>query len=192
MPIVTKNIIIMASGAGSNVRALCLYFEQKKDINILAVFSNRALAGALDVAREYGVKAVSFSKDDWANGSVWSEMQGLNPDLIVLAGFLKQIPASMVNLFPNKIVNIHPALLPKYGGKGMYGLHVHQAVKDAKDLRTGITIHLVNEHYDEGAILAQYTTELSPNDTPDVIAKKVQVLEHKYFGYEIEKWLLSQ
>jgi phosphoribosylglycinamide formyltransferase-1 len=182
----------MASGAGSNVRALCTYFDQNPEVKILAVYSNRAQAGALDVAREFGISAVPFGKAAWDSGQVWTQMKELDPDLIVLAGFLKQIPAVMVRLFPNKIINIHPALLPKCGGKGMYGMHVHQAVKDSQDKQTGITIHFVNENYDEGAIIAQYKTELNLSDSVETIAQKVQVLEHQFFGPEIAQLLLPK
>jgi len=182
-----RQIVILASGRGSNVRAICEYFKNHRRVEVAAVFCNKANAGALDVAREYGVHAESFTKDYWQKGFVQMAIEAFEPELIVLAGFLLQIPKSMVEFYPRSIVNIHPALLPKFGGKGMYGMNVHRAVKESGDKETGISIHYVNENYDEGSIIAQHKVSVNSHDSAEDIAKKVLALEHEFFAKSIAR-----
>lgn len=180
-----KNIVLFASGSGSNAEKIMQYFKNTATIRVAAVFTNKATAGVIDKALQYNVRAIIFTKEQLANGEVQEMLEQYNPVLIVLAGFLLKFPESIVKAYPNKIINIHPALLPKYGGKGMYGLHVHKAVLENKDTETGITIHYVNEHYDEGAIIAQHIVAINECATPEEIALKVQGLEHEHFGSTI-------
>ena len=144
-----------------------------------------------DRAKHFRVPCLCMDKKSFESDVVLDFLLTEQPDLIVLAGFLWKIPVSLVQMFPNQIINIHPALLPKYGGKGMYGAHVHRAVKKSGDAHTGITIHYVNEHYDEGGVIFQTQVEVVPVDTPDTIAQKVHQLEHKHFPLIIEQ-LLTQ
>lgn len=177
----TKKIILFASGNGSNVENICQFFEQDADVDVLAVYSNNPKAGVIQRLQPYGLAVTVFDKTDFTNGTLLKQIQKKQPDLIVLAGFLWKIGLDWVLTFPNKIINIHPALLPKYGGKGMYGQHVHQAVKDNKETETGITIHFVNEAYDQGTILFQEKVALNPEDTQEEIAAKVHQLEYLHF-----------
>lgn len=187
-----KHITILASGTGSNAREILRYLKNKPDVNVGLIVSNRSDAGVLDVAAEHHVPSVVLSKAELNDPNyLLPLLQEYNTDLIVLAGFLLLIPAYLTKAYPDKIVNIHPALLPKFGGKGMYGKHVHQAVKDAKETETGITIHYVNEHYDEGRIIFQANTAITENDTPDDIAQKVHQLEHRHFPEIVYNLLLN-
>ena len=187
-----KKIIVFASGNGTNVEAICNYFQKKKDIVVAAVFTNNSQAKVLSRIRPFKIKGICFSKEDLKSGKVTALLQDIAPDLIVLAGFLWKIPLKMVNAFPQKIINIHPALLPKYGGQGMYGIHVHKAVKENAEVKTGITIHYVNEFYDEGASIFQKEVRLKPEDKPEQIAKKVHQLEHSYYPMVIETLLNNE
>ena len=155
----------------------------------MALFTNNPNCGAAIRAEEFSVEVKSFSREEFETKSVLNELLKINPDLVVLAGFLFKIPENIVRAFPNKIINIHPALLPKFGGKGMYGKHVHQAVFDNKETETGITIHYVNEHYDEGNIIAQFKINLTETDTPDTIEQKVRELEIEHFPKVIHQLL---
>lgn len=183
-----KKIIILASGGGSNAEKIMEHF-QSSSISVHAVLCNRKEAGVYKRAANYNIPCV------WLDASndvhLLDYLQMHQPDLLVLAGYLKKIPPAVIDLLPKRIVNIHPALLPKFGGKGMYGMHVHQAVKAAGEKTTGMTIHLVNEHYDEGAILFQDKVTLSPSDTAEDIAKKVLQLEHEHYPRVIAKYLAS-
>jgi phosphoribosylglycinamide formyltransferase-1 len=172
------HIAIFASGTGSNAVKI---IEQLQGRARFTVLSNKADAGVLPKAEALGVRALSFSKKEFQEGHILRFLQAEQVELIVLAGFLWLIPPALVAAYPNRIINIHPSLLPKYGGKGMYGMHVHEAVKNSGDTETGITIHFVNEHYDEGQIILQAKVAISENDAPEAIAKKVQVLEHRHF-----------
>lgn len=181
-----KRLVLFASGKGSNVRNIIEHFEHSS-VQVVAVFANKKDAGALSIAREYDISAVFFEKADFLDGgSVHSQLKELRPDLIVLAGFLWLVPAYLVQDFPNKIVNVHPALLPRFGGKGMYGKHVHRAVVEAKVHQTGITIHYVNEQYDEGAVIARYCCNVLPEDTADDVERKVRALEQEHFPKTLE------
>ncbi|MDB4642991.1 phosphoribosylglycinamide formyltransferase [Flavobacteriaceae bacterium] len=184
-----KKIIILASGNGSNAEKIIDFFESSSAVKVLSVISNKQGAGVFDRAKKFGVPAVLFKKKSFETNEVLSYLEELKPDLIVLAGFLLKIPKEFVLKFPNKIINIHPALLPKYGGKGMYGSNVHKAVKESGDLKTGITIHYVNENYDEGAIIFQAEVGLDASDSPETIATKVHALEHQHFPQVINQIL---
>lgn len=185
-----KNIVIFASGNGSNAEQIINYFKENSLGTIVAVFSNKPDAIVLDRARKHKISSVIFTKNQLNNGFVLEELKQLQPDLIVLAGFLLKFPESILKQFP-KVVNIHPALLPKYGGKGMYGWHVHQAVLENKEKETGITIHYVNEHYDEGEYIFQKAVNIEACKTVEEIAQKVHELEHQYFPEVIGKLITN-
>lgn len=181
------NIAIFASGSGSNAENIIEYFKDSADFNFPLIVSNNSDASVHERAKRLGVKSVTFSKGELLDGNVVIDLlQKQKIDKIVLAGFLLKIPKDIIVAFPNGIINIHPALLPKYGGKGMYGKRVHQAVKDAGETQTGITIHYVNEHYDEGNIIFQTTCSVQPTDSPTDIAEKVHQLEYRYLPKVIE------
>lgn len=184
-----KKIAILASGSGTNAEKIMEHFQKSQKGQVVLVASNKKDAFVLERAKKFQVPTYTFSKSELESGILTGQLETLGIDLVVLAGFQLKIPDNLIQAFPNQIVNIHPALLPNYGGKGMYGSHVHQAVKDAGDTETGITIHLVNEHYDEGKIIFQSAIPVKPTDTPDEIAKKVHELEHKYFPNVIESLL---
>ena len=142
----------------------------------------------LERAKNLGIKAIVFNKKDFKEtDEVFNQLKAFQPDLIVLAGFLWLMPANIIQSFPNKIINIHPALLPNYGGKGMYGMHVHNAVIQNKETESGITIHFVNEHYDEGKYILQASCMLTPEDTPELVAQKVHLLEYEHFPRVVEE-----
>jgi len=182
-------IAIFASGNGSNAEAIMAYFKDDTYISVELLLTNNPNAYAIERAKKFGVLCKVFTKQDIEEKTVVEWLTAAGISHIVLAGYLWLIPESLVKAFPNKIVNIHPALLPKFGGKGMYGMKVHEAVRASNELETGITIHLVNTKYDEGEILAQKTVPVSSEDTPDDIARKVHELEHKYYPEVIENWI---
>lgn len=186
----TKRIVLFASGSGSNVENIVNYFSEKSTITVTAVLTNKRDAKVIDRCNRLNICCLYFNKQAF-NGSdcVLDILRSIGPDLIVLAGFLWKIPTNLIEAFPNKIINIHPALLPKYGGKGMYGMHVHKAVKESRDTETGITIHYVNEEYDEGAIIHQARTSVLPENTPEEIAEKIHELEYEHFPKVLEKVL---
>ncbi|WP_405400384.1 phosphoribosylglycinamide formyltransferase [Maribacter sp. Asnod2-G09] len=189
----TKKIILFASGSGSNVENIANYFKLRKDVTICCVLTNKSDAKVIERCNRLEINALFFNRQAFSKSDfILNMMQSLEPDLIVLAGFLWKIPEAITNAFPNKIVNIHPALLPKYGGKGMYGMHVHNAVKEQKETETGITIHYVNANYDEGAIIKQAKATIGENDTAEDIASKVHQLEYEYFPKVIDEILLKQ
>ncbi|CAG2535075.1 MULTISPECIES: phosphoribosylglycinamide formyltransferase [Maribacter] len=189
----TKKIILFASGSGSNVENIANYFKLRKDVTICCVLTNKSDAKVIERCNRLGINALFFNRQAFSKSNFILDMlRSLEPDLIVLAGFLWKIPEAITNAFPNKIINIHPALLPKYGGKGMYGMHVHNAVKEAKETETGITIHYVNAHYDEGAIIQQVKTVVNPKDSPEEIASKVHLLEYEFFPKVIDELLSKQ
>ena len=184
-----KKILLFASGTGSNVENVIQYFKNNDNVIIVAVFSNNPNAKVLDKAKKHNVPTLIFNKEELSSDFVCNKVAELQTDLIVLAGFLWKFPKHIIAEYPNKIINIHPALLPKYGGKGMYGMKVHQTVLDNKDKETGITIHYVNEHYDEGEFIFQQKVNVEDCKTPEEIVVKVQTLEHKYFPEVIKKLL---
>ena len=185
----TKRIILFASGNGSNVENICRFFEQNSTISIVGVFTNNLKAGVIQRVKQFKIDVHVFNKKDFTEGYLLENAVGLQPDLIVLAGFLWKIGADWVKAFPKQIINIHPALLPKYGGKGMFGQHVHYAVKANNEKETGITIHYVNEQYDKGAIVFQKKVLLTENDSTVQIADKVHDLEYRYFPLVIAQLL---
>lgn len=185
-------LAIFASGSGSNAVAICQYFSGHPQIEVALILSNNEQAGVLQKAKELGVETCTFNKSEFGEGGKVSVLLSKrNITHLVLAGFLWLVPKCLITEFPNKIINIHPALLPKYGGKGMYGMRVHEAVRSSGDAETGITIHLVNEHFDEGKTLLQVCCPIIVSDSALDIAGKVQALEHKYYPQTIESWVLS-
>jgi formyltetrahydrofolate-dependent phosphoribosylglycinamide formyltransferase len=184
------HIAIFASGAGSNARKIIEYFENKGlRIKVSLIVCNVPGAGVLEIAEEKGIPSLMINKTEFsANGYVES-LKNAGIDFIVLAGFLWKVPKVLVRAYPKAIINIHPALLPKYGGKGMYGARVHEAVIAAGDKESGITIHWVNENYDEGAIIFQAKCSIDASDTPTSLANKIHSLEHVHFATTIEKLL---
>lgn len=186
------NIAIFASGTGSNARKIIEYFKTSPDARVALVVSNKKDAGVLDIAKEHGIPTRIISRGMfYETEEVLEILRDKNIDLIVLAGFLWLIPEYLVSSYRRRMVNIHPALLPRHGGKGMYGMHVHEAVKAAGDSETGITIHFVNEHYDEGDFVFQKRCAVDPADTPTDIARKVLALEHRYFPEVIARLVTS-
>lgn len=187
-----KKIVLFASGSGTNAENIIRYFQSNKKAEVVAVLSNKKDAGVLKRAQQLGVDTIVFTRSElYQEGVVLEHLRRLSPDLIVLAGFLWMFPPVILQEFQNKVVNIHPALLPKFGGKGMYGMRVHQAVVDQKEKESGISIHLVNEAYDEGKLLFQKSIPLSPEDTPEALAQKIHALEYEHFPRVIEKLLDS-
>jgi len=181
-------IAIFASGSGSNAQNINEYFEGNPDISISLILANKADAYVLERAKNMNIPSFVFSNKELQNTTVvLDKLKEFDIDFIVLAGFLLKVPSNLISAFPNKIVNIHPALLPKFGGKGMYGMHVHQAVVDNKEKETGITIHYVNENYDEGQIIFQDKFEVGENDNADDVASKIHELEYKHFPRVIEE-----
>ena len=187
-----KNIAILASGAGSNAQKILEYFSDRMDIAVRLIVSNKPEAGVLNIAKLASVDTLVVSRDSfYSSTDLLVELDKYNIDFIVLAGFLWLIPPYLIQHYPERIINIHPALLPKYGGKGMYGHFVHEAVHSAKETHSGITIHYVNEKYDEGSIVFQERCEILPSDQPEDIARKVQVLEHFYYPTVIDQLVSS-
>ena len=184
-----KQIAIFASGSGSNAENIITYFQKNKKAEVILVLSNNPNALVLERATKLGVKNLVFNKEQ-LNNSKWAVENLKNIDLIVLAGFLWKFPEYLLEIYKNKVVNVHPALLPKYGGKGMYGMHVHKAVVENNEAESGITIHYVNEHYDEGAIIFQAKCSINTKDTPNDVAAKIHELEMKHFP-EVVQQILS-
>lgn len=185
-------IAIFASGSGTNAENIIEYFSEKQSVQVALVLSNKENAYVLERARKNNIPVAVFSKSELTETDVvFNILQDSKIDFIVLAGFLLHIPEKLLRTYQNKIVNIHPSLLPKYGGKGMYGDRVHEAVIAAGDKESGITIHYINEHYDEGDIIFQASCVVQPTDTPEKVAGKVHQLEYKYFPRVIEDVLLA-
>jgi phosphoribosylglycinamide formyltransferase 1 len=185
------NIAIFASGTGSNASHIIDYFKGNPLINVSIVLSNKPDAAVLQMAMQKGVLCKAFNKQELESGLIDSFLISHNIHYIVLAGFLLKIPETLIKYYSGKIINIHPALLPKFGGKGMYGMHVHNAVIERGEKTSGITIHLVNEEYDKGRILLQETCSIDNTDTSETLAKKVQELEHRFFAPCIEQYILN-
>ena len=184
-----KRIILFASGNGSNAVNICQYFEHVQNIDVTEVYTNNSKARVINKLTFFGIKTNVFNKVAFTDGELLSEIKSKKPNLIVLAGFLWKIGSDWVKEFSNKIINIHPALLPKYGGKGMYGTHVHQIVKENRETETGITIHYVNEAYDEGEIIFQAKVTIEIEDSIEIIASKVHELEQANFPKVIQNLL---
>jgi phosphoribosylglycinamide formyltransferase 1 len=183
-----KKIVLFASGSGSNVENIINYFKDKS-VQIVGVYTNNPNAYVIQRAEKYGITAHIFTKTQMSSAGFYDEIVSIQPDLIVLAGFLLKFPEALVNAFPNKIINIHPALLPKYGGKGMYGMHVHEAVIANCETETGITIHYVNEHYDEGEFIFQTSVGIENCKTAHDVAEKIHELEQAHFPIIIDNLL---
>lgn len=183
-------IAILASGSGTNAEKIMAYFKSHDDIQVALVGTNRPKAGVIDRAKAFGVSTLVFSQEELESPDGLLKMfQKRGIDFVILAGFLKKIPAPILEAYPDRILNIHPALLPKFGGKGMYGERVHKAVLEAGEKESGITIHLVNAQYDEGSILFQGKCEVEPGFTAADLAKKVQLLEHQHYPKVIEDYI---
>jgi formyltetrahydrofolate-dependent phosphoribosylglycinamide formyltransferase len=184
---VGTHIAIFASGAGSNAKKIIEHFKNNDHIKIRLVITNKANAGVLSIARENNIEYLLLPKSQMlADEHFLGELKKRKIDIIVLAGFLLKIPAGLIHAYPKKIINIHPALLPAYGGKGMYGMHVHEAVISNKEKQSGITIHYVDEIYDHGEIIFQSTCDIRPGDTAEDLAHKIQAMEHRHYPAVIE------
>jgi phosphoribosylglycinamide formyltransferase-1 len=188
-----NRLAIFASGSGSNAEAIMKFFDNHSEIEVVLLLSNNPDAYALERAKKFNIESKVFNRKQFRESDeVVGWLKERDVTHVILAGFLWLIPESLLKAFPRNIVNIHPALLPKYGGKGMYGIKVHEAVKTAGDPETGITIHMVNDRYDEGEVLAQQSVIIEPGDTPADIAEKVHKLEHQYYPIVIESWIKAQ
>lgn len=181
-----KRLVILASGSGSNAENIIRYFKNHNTIKVTSVITNRKEAKVLERAKNLNIPSEYYPKNAFLDEETVLDHLKANADFVILAGFLLKVPQNIVDTFPNKIINIHPALLPKFGGKGMYGMNVHNAVKEQGETETGITIHYVNENYDEGAIIFQATTPVLASDTPNDIAANIHKLEYANFPKVIE------
>ena len=185
-----KRVVIFASGSGSNAENLIRFFQNKDNAAVVQVLTNNPRAKVIERCKNLNISCLSFNRTAfYTTNDILKILKGQSPDLIVLAGFLWKFPESILNEFPNKVINIHPALLPKFGGKGMFGMHVHEAVVSQKETETGITIHYVNENYDEGAIIFQAKCEVLASDSAKDVAAKIHELEMKYFPEVVEDFL---
>jgi phosphoribosylglycinamide formyltransferase-1 len=185
-----KRMVVFASGSGTNAENIIKYFQKTNLAEVTLVLSNKSAAKVLDRAEKLSVPSESFTKSEFIDSDkITTILRKESPDLIVLAGFLLKFPEFILKEYPNKVINIHPALLPKYGGKGMYGMFVHESVVKNKESETGITIHYVNENYDEGAVIFQERFQLSKNDTAASVASKIHELEYEFFPKVIEEIL---
>lgn len=177
-----KKIAVFASGAGSNAQKIIEHFRENKTLAVSLIACNKSGAGVLKVAEESNIPVLLIEKEKFFRGNAYvDELKKQQIDFIVLAGFLWKIPVALIKAFPQKIINIHPALLPKYGGKGMFGQYVHEAVIRNKEKESGITIHYVDELYDHGKIIFQTTCPVFDNDTAEVLAGRIHALEHEYY-----------
>ena len=186
-----KNIAIFASGSGSNAERIVEYFAKSEQVNVKLFLCNNPEAGVIQRAERLQIPLIMFDRPAFKSGEVVKILQENQIDWVILAGFLWLVPKNVVEAFPNKIINIHPALLPKFGGKGMYGHFVHEAVVENEETESGITIHFVNECYDEGGIIFQASFPVLQTDMPEDVARKGQVLEHKYFPEVIKRTILA-
>ena len=185
-----KNLVLFASGSGSNVENIATYFKNSLTIHVAHVYTNKPNAGVIERCRRLKIPCTVFTKAEFKDGSLLEKVNLENPDLVVLAGFLLLVPINFIEAFPNKIINIHPALLPEYGGKGMYGSNVHKTVIENKEPITGITIHYVNEHFDKGEIILQSSFEIKEYDL-EYVESHIHELEHHWFPIAIERLLLA-
>ena len=186
-----NNIAIFASGSGTNAENIINYFFNSNSVKISLILTENPLAYVIERANNHHVPCMVFEMNDLKSGKILNVLKSYNIDYIILAGFLKLVPTEIIEEYPNRIVNIHPALLPKFGGKGMYGDRVHKAVIEAKEKESGITIHYVNQHYDEGNIVFQARCPVYNSDTPEILAKRIHELEYKYYP-EVIANLLGQ
>ena len=187
-----KKVALFASGSGSNVQNISEYFATNPHVKINLILSNNPNAFVLERAKKLGIQTHVFTRDSFYNShEIIKVLEKAQTDFIVLAGFLWLIPQYLIQAYPNKIINIHPALLPKYGGKGMYGSKVHEAVINNKEKESGITIHYVNEQYDEGSIIFQALCMVKPDDSPESVAKRIHELEYEYYPKIIEQLIMQ-
>jgi len=185
-------IAIFASGTGSNAINLIHHFKNHTSIEVGFVLSNKSDAPIINSAKALGIEVLYHSNEEVANGDFLVQIcQKHHIDWVILAGYLRLVPTQLIQTFENKIINLHPALLPKYGGKGMHGAHVHKAVIANQEVESGITIHFVNEEFDKGRIIAQFTCSINANDTTETLAKKIHVLEQSYLPTVIEKTIIN-
>ena len=188
----TKNIALFASGSGTNALNICEYFKNSDTVKVNTLVCNKPRAKVIERLEAFNIKLILISKADFKHPKkLIGKLQAAQIDLIVLAGFLWLIPVDLIKAFENKIINLHPALLPKYGGKGMFGINVHNAILKAKEKVTGITIHFVNEAYDEGEIIFQASINIDETETAESIAQKIHQLEYAHFPKVIESVLMS-
>ena len=187
-----KKVIIFASGSGSNALKIFEYFNNNQNIIIDSIYCNNPRASVINVFQKLSIKTVLFNKKELYESAFLEAIISTNPDLIVLAGFLLKIPEKMVSAFENRIINIHPSLLPKYGGKGMYGLNIHKEVLLNKEKFSGLTIHYVNKEYDKGAVIFQKKIKINEEETPESLSSKVLKLEHENYSLIIEKILSNE
>ena len=185
------SIAILASGDGTNAEAIMKYFTGHLSISVSTVMSNRMEAGVLKRAEAHGILHRAFDRNQFTGGEVTTWLTEAGVTHVVLAGFLWLIPASLLKAFPNRIINIHPALLPKFGGKGMFGRRVHESVLEAGEKTSGISIHLVNEKFDEGRILFQAGCEVLPDDSVETLAARIRTLEHEHYPRVVERWIVA-
>ncbi|MGO4817342.1 phosphoribosylglycinamide formyltransferase [Flavobacterium sp. W22_SRS_FP1] len=182
-----KKIVVFASGSGTNAENIIKHFTSNEEATVVAVFTNNPNAKVIERAKNNDVAMEIFSKTELNEGRVLQVLNTIQPDLIVLAGFLLKFPETIIAAYPNKIINIHPALLPKYGGKGMYGMNIHKAIADNKERETGITIHYVDENYDEGDVIFQKKIFLTGSESAEDIAARIHEIEQEFFPRVIEK-----
>jgi phosphoribosylglycinamide formyltransferase-1 len=187
MPKKKNRIAIFASGSGTNAENISNYFQGHDLIEISRIYTNNPKAGVIGRAHRMDIPCVSFSKQHLNSGLLLADLKNSRIDGIVLAGFMQLIPSSLIEAYPERILNIHPSLLPKYGGKGMYGDRVHKAVIESDEKESGITIHLVNEHYDEGKIVMQVKVDLEDGESPETLASKIHNLEYEHYPKAIER-----
>lgn len=187
-----KRIVVFASGSGTNAENIIKFFNHTKTARVTNVLSNNRRAKVFERCKRLNINCLHFTKEEFFSSEKVLDILKSEADYIILAGFLWKVPSNIVESFPNKIINIHPALLPKYGGKGMYGMNVHRAVKENNETETGITIHYVNENYDEGAIIFQTKCEVLVTDTAASVAAKIHTLEMKHFPEVVQKLLLDK
>lgn len=185
-------LALFASGSGSNVQRICDYFKGHDSIGVRSIYCNKPDAYVVQRAEKLGIPCRLFDKEDLNDGEVVAQLVADGIDWVILAGFLWLIPENMLEAYPGHIINIHPALLPKYGGKGMYGMHVHEAVVANKEKESGITIHLVDEEYDKGEFLFQAKVALAADETSESLAEKIHQLEHEHFPEVIEETVLAR
>jgi len=186
-------IAIFASGAGSNAKKIIEYFASHAAIQVALIVCNKPGAGVLAIADQYGIPTLLIEKEKFFRGNAYvEELKKAQIDFIILAGFLWKIPAALIHAYPNKIINIHPALLPKYGGKGMYGQFVHEAVLATREKESGITVHIVDELYDHGQMIFQASCPVLPTDTAATLAQRIHALEHQHYPQVIEQFIMQQ
>jgi phosphoribosylglycinamide formyltransferase 1 len=185
-----KNIVLFASGSGSNAQNIIEFFNKEKNATVAAVFCNNPKAMVIERCQKLGVPCIVFNREDFYQSNRIIELiQAFDAEAVVLAGFLWLVPESLVNAYTGRILNVHPALLPAYGGKGMYGMNVHEAVIAAQETKSGITIHTVDAEYDKGEIVFQEQVDITPDDTPESLAQKIHELEYKHFPKVIKEFL---